>query len=200
MKIGILGGSFDPIHMGHLYMAIQAHEAAELDEVWLIPAGHSPNKEEAGMTDAIHRLRMCEITAKPYDWLLVNSLEIDSCERSYTYRTLEKLAQQFPEHQLYFIMGGDSLDYFEDWKKPERIAELCKILVIPRDAFTLSNLNKKVEQLKKLFPCEISLIPCSRYPLSSTEIRKSLFWNHPKADDFPPGVLEYIREYKLYQH
>ena len=200
MKIGILGGSFDPIHKGHLYMAVQAHEAAELDEVWLIPAGHSPNKEETGMTDARHRFRMCQIAAQPFDWLSVNRLEIDSSERSYTYRTLEKLVEQYPLHQFYFIMGGDSLDYFEDWKRPERIAELCKILVIPRDAFTCSSLKQKVAQLQMRFPCDISLIPCSRYQLSSTEIRESLYSGTPDATDFPPGVLEYIREHELYQH
>ena len=125
MNIGILGGSFDPIHNGHLHMAKCAYESYALDQVWLIPAGHSPNKDEHGMTDAKDRFQMCKLAAQPYPWMTVSRLELDSAERSYTYRTMEKLSEQFPMHRFFFIMGGDSLDYFEQWKQPERIAKLA---------------------------------------------------------------------------
>ena len=113
MNIGILGGSFDPIHNGHLHMAKCAYESYALDQVWLIPAGHSPNKDERGMTDAEDRFQMCKLATQPYPWMKVSRLELDSAERSYTYRTMEKLSEQFPIHRFFFIMGGDSLDYFE---------------------------------------------------------------------------------------
>ena len=138
MNIGILGGSFDPIHNGHLHMAKCAYESYALYQVWLIPAGHSPNKDEHGMTDAKDRFQMCKLAAQPYPWMTVSRLELDSAERSYTYRTMEKLSEQFPMHRFFFIMGGDSLDYFEQWKQPERIAKLATILVIPRDLFSIS--------------------------------------------------------------
>ena len=144
MNIGILGGSFDPIHNGHLHMAKCAYESYALDQVWLIPAGHSPNKDEHGMTDAKDRFQMCKLAAQPYPWMTVSRLELDSAERSYTYRTMEKLSEQFPMHRFFFIMGGDSLDYFEQWKQPERIAKLATILVIPRDLFTIAALEKKI--------------------------------------------------------
>ena len=73
--------------------------------------------------------------------MTVSRLELDSAERSYTYRTMEKLSEQFPMHRFFFIMGGDSLDYFEQWKQPERIAKLATILVIPRDLFTIAALD-----------------------------------------------------------
>ena len=82
MNIGILGGSFDPIHNGHLHMAKCAYESYALDQVWLIPAGHSPNKDEHGMTDAKDRFQMCKLAAQPYPWMTVSRLELDSAERS----------------------------------------------------------------------------------------------------------------------
>lgn len=198
MNIGILGGSFDPIHNGHLHMAKSAYEAFSLDEVWLIPSGHSPNKNELRMTEAAHRFHMCELAAGQYDWLSVNSIEMDSSERSYTYCTLEKLTQQYPNHRFCFIMGGDSLDYFDTWVKPDRICELATILVIPRDQFDFASLQKKAQEIQCLFPCDIRIVRCEQYPLSSTQIRESLCQKHPNPSDFPPGVLDYIEKNHLY--
>ena len=91
MKIGILGGSFDPIHNGHLHMAECAYEQYELDEIWLIPNGHAPHKDEDRMADAVHRLNMCQLVAQQYNYMRVNDIEIQSEESSYTYLTLQKL-------------------------------------------------------------------------------------------------------------
>ncbi len=199
MKIGILGGSFDPIHNGHMHMAESALSAFALDQVWLVPAGHSPNKEEAGMTAADDRFRMCEIAAASCDRLYASRIEIDAPERSYTYRTLEKLNESMPEHEFFFIMGGDSLDYFEQWKRPERICELAAVLVIPRDAFDTEALAEKIRRISGLFRCDIRIVPCSRFPLSSTQIRKSLQNGSLRDSDFPPGVAEYIKAKHLYE-
>lgn len=198
MKIGILGGSFDPIHNGHLYMASCAHEAFALDQIWLIPAGHSPNKNEKNMTSAEDRLRMCRIAAEKYNWLYTNSLEIDSNERSYTYRTLQKLVEAYPTDDFYFIMGGDSLDYFEYWCHPQIIASLCTILVIPRDQFHIEQMKVKIQALKAQFPCDIRIVNCSEYPISSTELREQLQTGCINGNDLPPGVLAYIHEKHLY--
>ena len=129
MKIGILGGSFDPIHNGHLHMAKCAYEQYALDEVWLIPNGHAPHKDETQMADATHRLNMCRLVAEKYDFIQVNDIEILSEESSYTYLTLQKLTNRYPEHEFYFIMGADSLDYFDKWRNPQIIALLCKIFI-----------------------------------------------------------------------
>lgn len=198
MKIGILGGSFDPIHNGHLHMAKCAYEAYALDAVWLIPAGHSPNKEEAKMTPAEDRFCMCELAAGAYEWLHVSRLELDSTERSYTYRTMEKLTAAYPMHTFYFIMGGDSLDYFERWKHPERIAQLAEILVIPRDSFTQEALAKKAHALQQQFACNISIVSCARYPMSSTAIRHALAEGTIPEQAFPKNVSDYIRMHHLY--
>lgn len=198
MKIGILGGSFDPIHNGHLHMAACAKEACSLDQVWLIPAGHSPNKNEEKMTPAEDRLRMCELAAQKYSWLRASSIEIDSPERSYTYRTLQKLKEQFPHEEFFFIMGGDSLDYFDEWCHPEIIASLCKILVIPRDNFDVEQLIRKIQSLKSRFSCDIQIIPCRKYLISSTELRRHLRFGLYSENDIPRDVLSYIHQKHLY--
>lgn len=197
-RLGILGGSFDPIHRGHMHMAVSARAGFALDEVWLVPAGHSPNKDEAGMTAAEHRFRMCELAARE-DGIRVSRLEIDSGERSYTYRTLERLRADLPSTELFFIMGGDSLDYLERWVRPERICELATILVVPRDSFDTAALDAKILELRALFPCRIKIVPTSLVPLSSTKLRARLFAGTAEPGDFPEGVFSYIREHGLYE-
>lgn len=199
MRIGILGGSFDPIHNGHLHMAVCAHDAFQLDQVWLMPTGHSPNKDETRMTDATHRFHMCELAAYSYSWLSASHFELDSDERSYTYRTVEKLTKQYPMHQFFFIMGGDSLDYFEKWMHPEKIAALCTILVIPRKDYDFEHLRKKIQMLHQLFPCDIYEVPCTEYTVSSTEMREKLFRGECGENDFPAGIFTYIKENGLYR-
>lgn len=119
-------------------------------------------------------------------------------ECSYTFRTLQKLTEQYPEHRFYFIMGGDSLDYFENWNHPDIIAALSTILVIPRDKFDSKRLKEKIDLLEQKFACDIEIVPCSEYPISSTEIRGKLSEGQLREEDFPKGVLSYIQERHLY--
>ena len=193
MKIGILGGSFDPIHNGHLHMAKCAYEQYELDQVWLIPNGHAPHKNEDKMADAKHRLAMCDLVAEKYPFLHSCDIEIVSEEYSYTYLTMQKLSSLYPEHQFYFIMGADSLDYFEKWRNPEIIASLCKILVINRDEFTMEKLQEKIQDINNLFPADIQVVHCDKYDVSSTELRQKM-----QYEDVIPEVYAYIMEHHLY--
>ena len=192
-KIGILGGSFDPIHNGHLHMARAAYEQYSLDEVWLIPNGHAPHKDEDKMADSEHRMAMCELVAKEYDFLKTCDIEIVSEESSYTYLTMQKLTESYPEYEFYFIMGADSLDYFEKWRNPDIIASLCKILVINRDEFTMEDMEKKIARINVFFPANIQIVHCKKYDVSSTEIRHG-----EKLEDVLPEVREYMLQNHLY--
>lgn len=193
MKIGILGGSFDPIHNGHLNMAIKSYEQYDLDEIWLIPNGNAPHKDADKMADASHRLAMCQLVAKEYPFIKTNDIEIVSEEYSYTYITVTKLKEQYPEHEFYFIMGADSLDYFEKWRKPEIIASICKILVVNRDDFSIDDLESKIKRINDIFPAEIFLVHCPKVDVSSTELRNSLNKNDVLSD-----VYKYICDNDLY--
>lgn len=199
MKIGILGGSFDPIHYGHIYMAKQALDEYQLDEIWFIPAGHSPNKEESKMTSALHRKAMCELALSDEHQFKVCSLEIDSKERSYTYRTMQKLTAQYPMHQFYFIMGADSLDYFDKWKNPQIISSLAVILVVNRNSFTEEDLHTKIASIQKLFSADIHIVHCQKYPISSSEIREMIGKNIDISSFLNKQVISYIQENHLYQ-
>lgn len=197
-KIGILGGSFDPIHKGHLNIAQSAFEEFDLDEVWFIPAGHSPNKAEEKMTPAGERAKMVQLAIEEIPAFSLSTMEIEASETSYTYLTLTKLTEQYPDVQFYFIMGADSLDYFEKWCHPEIICEKAVILVAVRDELNLSEIQEKISFIKKLFPAEIYPIRTGKTDISSTELRKRIkagLWEFPML---PDKVTDYIMKQGLY--
>lgn len=197
-KIGILGGSFDPIHLGHISIAQSAYEEFELDEVWFIPAGHSPNKDEAAMTLAETRAEMVSLAISEYPYFHLCRIELDSAETSYTYRTLTKLNTLYPKVKFYFIMGADSLDYFEQWQHPEIICQKAVILTAVRDTVDIAEIQKKIEDLKQLFPCEIYPVFGGRMDVSSSE-QRSLVKNQ-RLDELllPKKIIDYIIENHLY--
>jgi nicotinate-nucleotide adenylyltransferase len=193
MKVGILGGSFDPLHNGHLFMAKNAYEQYNLDEIWLIPNGHAPHKYAGKMADPLQRFTMCKMAEESIPYIKACDIEIASDDCSYTYITMQKLTAKYPEHSFYFIMGADSLDYFDKWRNPDIISSLCTILVVNRDEFTVEVLKVKIHRIKQLFPAEIHIVHCGKYDVSSTEIR-----NGEKLDDVLPEIREYILENHLY--
>jgi nicotinate-nucleotide adenylyltransferase len=199
MKIGILGGSFDPIHNGHLYMARKALTEYMLDEVWLMPAGHSPNKVEANMTSAFHRRNMCELACVGESCINTCSLETDSSEKSYTYRTMQKLTAAYPQHQFSFIMGADSLSYFAKWVHPEIICSLADILVVNRGEYSISELDRMTQSLKQQFPADIRFVHCEKYVISSQTIREKIKAHMDVSAFLPENVRNYIMENRLYQ-
>lgn len=151
MKTGIFGGAFDPIHKGHIYMAQKAMEEYSLDRILLVPSGHSPNKIENAMTAFSHRYNMCKLASEAVPGIEVSDIEIKDESTSYTYVTLQKLKALYPEDELYFIMGGDSLDYFELWMKPEIIAQTAIILVMVREIFQSGRWKKRLHISKNSF-------------------------------------------------
>lgn len=198
MKIGILGGSFDPIHNGHIYMAEAALKEYKLDQVWLMPAGHSPNKNESNMTSAIDRYNMCCLAASDNDKITASDFELKLENTSYTYRTLSELKKQYPEHNFYFIMGADSLDYFKTWKHPEIIASLCTILVVIRDSFSIENMSDTINDISSIFSCDIRLLKCPKFDVSSTMIRDRIKNSISCNQYMNSKVIEYIENHHLY--
>ncbi len=173
-KIGLLGGSFDPIHQGHLNIAASACEEYDLAEVWFIPAGHSPNKNEAQMTPAECRARMVSLAIQDYPQFKLSRIELDAAETSYTYRTLTKLVDRHPDMDFYFIMGADSLDYFEQWRYPQIICEKAVILVAARDSLSCAQIREKAAAIKRLFPARIYPLQGGYTSVSSTMLREQI--------------------------
>lgn len=208
MKTGIFGGAFDPIHKGHIYMAQKAMEEYSLDRLFLVPSGHSPNKTENAMTAFSHRYNMCKLAARAVPGIEVSDIEIKDESTSYTYVTLQKLKALYPQDELYFIMGGDSLDYFETWRRPDAIAKTAIILVMVRENFPKQQMEEKITHIKNLFPADIRLLSCDGMDVSSTQVRGLL-----KADSkavehrslestkklLDAAVMSYIQANNLYR-
>ena len=199
MKTGIFGGAFDPIHKGHIYLAQKAMEEYSLDRILLVPSGHSPNKTENAM---------CKLASEAVPGIEVSDIEIKDESTSYTYVTLQKLKELYPEDELYFIMGGDSLDYFETWMKPEIIAQTAIILVMVRKNFQKLQMEEKIAHIKNLFPADIRLLKCDRMDVSSTQVRKLLRAKSQADGDMSPkgaemfldaAVMSYIQANNLYR-
>lgn len=198
-KIGIFGGSFDPIHLGHLNIAKSAYKEFALDEVWFVPAGHSPNKDETQMTPADIRARMVSLAIEEIPYFKLCDIEIVSEEISYTYLTLSKLKELYPEKKFFFIMGADSLDYFDHWYHPEIICQKAAVLTAVRDDMDIAAINQKIAQIKTLFPAEIYPVFGGKTDISSSSLRKKLLsGDESSLEMLPPRVEEFIKKHHLY--
>lgn len=199
MKIGIYGGSFNPIHKGHLYVANIALTQYHLDQIILMPSHHSPNKADTTLADPMHRLAMCKLMAKENDKIIVDDYEALLPSISYTYLTIEHYKTLYPDDDLYFIMGADSLDYLDTWVHPEIICKNATILVLEREGFSREDMQVKINELSSKFVCNIRLLEGSRYDASSTDIRQSLLMAPNQCpDDLSLEVFEYLKENHIY--
>ena len=198
-KIGIFGGSFDPIHLGHLNIAKSAYEEFDLDEVWFVPAGHSPNKNEKQMTPAESRAEMVSLAIEGTPYFKLCDIEMASEKTSYTYITLTKLKEQYPDKKFYFIMGADSLDYFDRWYHPEIICQKAVILAAVRDDMDIAAIREKIAQIQSLFPAEIYPVFGGKTDISSTILRQKLSEGEENSlAMLPEKVRTFIKEQKLY--
>lgn len=190
-RIGILGGTFNPIHLGHLLIAQDAVEAARLDRVLFIPSATPPHKELAGDISATHRLRMTKLAIAGNECFAVDDLEIRRGGKSYSVDTLTELRRRYPRADFHFIIGADSLSELHLWKDARRLVKLCRFIAVTRPGFTgkASRLPGLKYQLLEAHPCGIA----------SREIRVRAKRGQNIRYLVPDPVLRYIRRHKLYQ-
>ena len=201
-KIGIMGGTFDPVHNGHLMLADTAYRQFDLDQVWFLPNGNPPHKKEENIgTDALHRSRMVALAIQGRDYCRLEEYEVRRREVSCSYQTLEHFREQYPEDEFYFIIGADSLFAIETWVHPERIFPACVILAACRDDHdTLEEMKAQIEHLKKAYPkARIQLLRSPLIPVSSSEIRRKIRAGLSIAEEVPEEVEAYIKEEELYE-
>lgn len=180
-KVALLGGSFDPIHWGHLNMGKAALEQLGMDEVWFIPTNQTPLKER-GLTPGAHRLAMLRLACKEDDRFRISTVDLQRNGPSYTVDTLEILHKQFPEIEFTWLLGTDQAEQFSRWKNPERLLELADFAVVDRD-------GKKADSSAYPFR-HFDMIPTK---VSSTDIREGTHLNF-----LPESVLDYILDHELY--
>lgn len=197
-KIGVMGGTFDPIHIGHLMLAEWAIGAAELDQVWIIPTGQSYMKADRKILPGSERLHMAELAVKGNDRLKCLDIEVERGGYTYSYETMEQLKSSYPEDRFYFIEGADCLYSMENWKYPDRLLASCTILAAVRGNASIQELEAKKAELLKQFGGCIQLMPFPQMSVSSTEIRERLIQGKSVRYMVPDNVLKYILEKGFY--
>lgn len=196
MNIGILGGTFDPIHIGHLVVAEEARVKLGLSEVLFVPAGQPWFKQDRYITAAVHRVEMVRRAVVDNPYFKLNTLEVDRPGPSYTVDTLTLLKDQLSsETSLFFILGRDTLAELPLWKEPRKVIQLCRLVVPPRLA------SRDMRHLGKAIPGLLERVIQLDMPvigISSSEIRQRIAQGLSIRYLVPPGVEKYITEQKIY--
>ena len=197
-KVGILGGTFDPIHTGHLILAEEACEAFSLDYVLIMPNGNPPHKAGQVHASMAQRTRMAELAVADNPHLRVSDFERTPQDYHYTYETLEFLTEKNPDTDYYFILGADSLMLFHTWKEPQRICDRCVILAAVRDGMRPLELESWIEALNKRFGARIYPLSTTNIDISSNMIREKVQNRRSIRYYVPASVEAYIHAEGLY--
>lgn len=199
LKTGILGGTFNPIHNGHVALAKAVYEYCGLDEVWLMPSGISYMKDKREIATAGHRLEMVKRAISDYPYLKASDMEICRQGNTYTVDTLREVHEKYPERLFYFIMGADSFFSFPKWKEPEEIAKLCTIAVVCREDIDAVSLQAQKVFLEQTYGADIVSVPFARLDISSSMIRECLRRGERAEMFLSQSVASYMEEHKLYR-
>ena len=199
-QIGLFGGSFNPIHNGHLHLVTSVREALKLDGVLLMPAGTAPHKDTAEYAPAEDRLQMCRLAAQTAPWMSVSDYEIRKCGKSYTVETLRALTAAQPDTDWTLMIGSDMLLTFDTWREWREILRLARVCAVSRETGDLHELFAKAETLRAECPdAVISVLRTAPFPVSSTEIRRKIRCGEDCACVLPENVVQYICERGLYR-
>lgn len=190
-----MGGTFNPVHNAHLLVAEMAMEEYNLDRVIFMTGGDPPHKKKT--IDAHHRFQMTHIAIKDSDSFIDDDFEIKSKEKSYTVKTLSYLKEKYPNDELFFIIGEDSLNDLPKWYKPEEILSMCNLLVFPRNKN--GALTETLKKIKEQFNGNIFPISAPIVEFSSTNIRQRIRSGKTVKYMIPDAVIDYIKENHLYE-
>ena len=198
-KVGVLGGTFDPVHNAHLAIADEARLHLELDEIVFVPAGQPWMKSDRVITAAEHRVAMLHLAIADKFGFRVSTIEIDRPGPSYTVDTLRKLNNEYVElAELYFIIGWDNLPDLPRWKDPARIIEYCHLVALPRPGYFLPDLDALDKEIPGLLK-RIIIMERPEMDVSATEIRERVAKGLDINKLVPEAVERYIKENELYR-
>lgn len=200
MKIGIMGGTFDPIHNGHLMLGRYARDLFDLDEIWFMPNGNPPHKaNESIESQTKHRVEMVRLAIQEEKQFVLELYEVNRKEVNYSYLTMEHFKKIYPEHEFYFIIGADSLFTLEKWKCPDRLLQTCVVLAAYRDGKSHEEMEEQIEYLNQKYSADIRLLGTPDVDISSTEIRERLKEDAYVQSIVPSAVYHYIMENHLFK-
>jgi len=201
-RLGIFGGTFDPIHTGHLRVAEEVQEKLHLEKILFIPSHLPPHKEERRVSDSEHRVRMASLAIEGHPCFEVSRIEVKRKGTSYTIITLQELKKIHPHSEFYLIMGIDQLIEIETWKDPQEIFSLSKVVVMNRPGFSERGLLEIQKLLLTMgirdWKSKLLSLKVTPIPISSTMIRQRMSQGESIEGLVPKKVEEYIREKGLY--
>ncbi|MYL46645.1 nicotinate-nucleotide adenylyltransferase [Virgibacillus halodenitrificans] len=183
--VGILGGTFDPPHLGHMIIAQEVQLSLNLDEVWFIPS-HTPPHKNTTKTNAEDRVNMVKLAVQGNAYFKVNTIEIDRFGKSYTFDTIKELNKEYPRCTFYFIIGADMVEYLPKWNRIDQLIKLVQFVGVKRPGFSLISTYPVIE------------VEVPQIDISSTFIRNRIKNNQPFSYFTPEGVTNYIKEKRLY--
>jgi nicotinate-nucleotide adenylyltransferase len=221
MHIGLLGGTFNPIHNGHLHLAEAVRKKLHLDRILFIPSGNPPHKKEAEIPPAEHRLEMTRLALLGHPGFELSDIEVKRPGKSYSVETVSELKRLYPHDRLFFIIGTDAFLDLPTWREPERLLSLCDFVVVSRPGHPFSHLSDlgPIQRIKKIdlnplleldrrgegcvtipFTSETSIhfVSIPPNPISASEIRKRLAAGAGTKNLLPEPVASYIIKNKLY--
>lgn len=198
-KIGILGGTFNPIHNGHIELAQAALNQLHLDLIWFMPSGQTNLKKELYILPAKERIELIRLAINDYPNFELSQIEIQRPGITYTFETLLQLEEMFPKDELYFILGADCLFSIEKWKEPAIIMQKTILVSAVRGIQNMEELTIQADYLKNKYSARIELLEFQANGISSTQIRAKIAGGEPVEDFLPSKVAKYIKENRLFK-
>ncbi len=198
MRLGIYGGTFDPVHYGHLLLAEQAREQCRLDKVWFVPARPPPHKAADGITPAAARIDMLDFALAGCPEFVVSRVEADRDGPSYMVDTLQQLTDDDPARELFLLIGADSLNDLPTWREPQRILELATVVAVNRGPFDEASLRRAASGLGSENADRIRFVEMPGVDISASDIRRRARAGRSIRFLTPRPVATYITEWGLY--
>ena len=199
-KVGIMGGTFDPIHIGHLILGEAAYQQFGLDKVVYMPAGNPPHKQfRPGRATDEQRVEMVRLAISTNPHFELSLREMNADGYSYTYRTMEALNEAYPDTEHYFIIGADSLFDFDEWKEPQRIADACRIVVATRNQTDPQIFEQLLTLRREQFGDCFLKLDTPNLDIASSELRERIAVDPGSVKYYlPDAVIDYIRGQGIY--
>lgn len=197
-RVGLMGGSFDPIHLGHIQIAEQAKNALDLDTVLFIPSGRPPHKAQLG-ANAVQRLEMTRLAVKDFAWARASDVEVFRQGTIYTVDTLSVLKEQMQDASLYYIIGADTLLDLVNWRNVAKVCTMCSFVCVRRPGVDEALVEQTALYMQEKFGVKVDLVSASGPDLSSTDVRGSIAAGLTTNGMLPESVQFYIDRENLYR-
>lgn len=192
-KIGIFGGSFNPIHNGHIYVAEKVKEMLGLDKIIFIPTGIAPHKDNSDFASKEHRYNMVKLAVE--DSFEVSDIEVKTDKVCYAVDTMSEIKNMYANDDLFYIIGADSLIHFMEWKEPVKLFKMLHLVVVDREG---ADIDRIAEEYRQKYNAKITVCHIKEYNVSSTEIRNCIKKTGRCTGMVPDKTEEYIIKHKLY--